>query len=94
MFQCEIFNILFSCEDEDIGRFSNLHWCTFKSSNASVKILLYLLVNFALRRLYRLRVDSGESIGLLLYIYIYIYIVMIIVIYMITYMIIYMIINE
>ena len=22
---------LFSCEDEYIGRFSNLHWCTFKN---------------------------------------------------------------
>ena len=30
MFWCEIFNILFSYEDEDIDRFSNLHYCTFK----------------------------------------------------------------
>ena len=25
VFKCEIFSILFSCEDEDIARFSNLH---------------------------------------------------------------------
>ena len=29
MFQCEIFDILFSYKDEDNGRFSNLHWCSF-----------------------------------------------------------------
>ena len=29
MFQCEIFSILFSYEDKDFGRSSNLHWCTF-----------------------------------------------------------------
>ena len=29
MFQCEIFNILFSYEDKDFGRFSNLDQCTF-----------------------------------------------------------------
>ena len=28
-FNLEIFTILFSYEDEDIGRFSNLRWCTF-----------------------------------------------------------------
>ena len=31
MFPCEIFNILFSHEDENIDRFSNLHWCFFKN---------------------------------------------------------------
>ena len=30
VFQCEIFDILFSCKNEDIDKFSNLHWCTFK----------------------------------------------------------------
>ena len=30
MFYREIFNILFSYKDKDIGRFSNLHQCTFK----------------------------------------------------------------
>ena len=30
MFSCEIFTILLSYEDENIGRFSNLHQCTFK----------------------------------------------------------------
>ena len=29
-FYCEVFNKLFSYEDEDIGRISNLYWCTFK----------------------------------------------------------------
>ena len=29
VFQCEIFDISFSYEDEDIGRFSNLYKCTF-----------------------------------------------------------------
>ena len=33
MFECGIFNILFSDEDEDIGRFSNLHYCTFNINN-------------------------------------------------------------
>ena len=32
MFSCELFNILFSYEDEDIGGFSNLHQCTFKKA--------------------------------------------------------------
>ena len=32
MFLFEIFNILFSYEDEDIGKFSDLHQCTFKAS--------------------------------------------------------------
>ena len=26
VFSCEIFDTLFSCEDDDIGRFSNLHY--------------------------------------------------------------------
>ena len=30
MFKCKIFNILFSYEDNEIGRFSSLHLCTFK----------------------------------------------------------------
>ena len=30
VFQCEIFIMLFSYDDEYIGRFSNLHQCTFK----------------------------------------------------------------
>ena len=30
VFKCEIFGILFSCEDEDISRFSNLYQYTFK----------------------------------------------------------------
>ena len=34
----EIFNILFSYEDKDIGRFSNLHWCTFKKAQLPDKI--------------------------------------------------------
>ena len=29
VFQSEIFNMFFSYEDGDIGRFSDLHWCTF-----------------------------------------------------------------
>ena len=30
MFKCEIFNILFSYKDENVGRVSNLHQCIFK----------------------------------------------------------------
>ena len=37
MFYCEIFNILFSHQNEDIGRFSNLHWCTFKTIFAKIR---------------------------------------------------------
>ena len=32
MLYCEIFGILFSFEDKDLGRFSNIQYCTFKSS--------------------------------------------------------------
>ena len=34
VFSYEIFGILFSCKDKDIGRFSNLHWCTFKDTKS------------------------------------------------------------
>ena len=30
MKECEIFRVFFLYELEYIGRFSNLHWCTFK----------------------------------------------------------------
>ena len=42
MFLCEIFNILFSYEDKDIGRFSNLHQCTFNVDSLFCKIIISL----------------------------------------------------
>ena len=41
MFQCEIFNILFSYEDEDTARFSNLLQCTFKNIAISTSPILH-----------------------------------------------------
>ena len=43
----ETFNILFLCEDKDICRFSDLHWCTFnaldedENGNIVVKITIH-----------------------------------------------------
>ena len=36
--ECEIFRVLFSHERNHIGRFSNLHWCTFKFKLSSQEI--------------------------------------------------------
>ena len=39
VFYSEVFSRLFSYEDEDIGRISNLYWCTFKARFIKVQIV-------------------------------------------------------
>ena len=39
-------NILFSCEDEDIGRFSNLRWCNFNIKYQDIEIKQHSQVTY------------------------------------------------
>ena len=39
-----IFTILFLCEDKDIGRFSNLHLCTFNAQPLFIFIIIIVLL--------------------------------------------------
>ena len=39
-------NILFSYEDEDIGRFSNLHWCNFNIKYQDIEIKQHSQVTY------------------------------------------------
>ena len=42
VFSCEIFNILFSYDHENISRFSNLHCCTFKDFYFCTKLCILI----------------------------------------------------
>ena len=39
-----IFTILFLCEDKDIGRFSNLHLCTFNAQPLLIFIIIIIVL--------------------------------------------------
>ena len=43
-FYVNIFTILFLCEDKDIGRFSNLHLCTFNAQPLFIFIIIIVLL--------------------------------------------------
>ena len=45
VFKCEILNILLLYEDQDIGRFSNLHLCTFKNDEQIFRNNLFPKIN-------------------------------------------------
>ena len=46
MFKCEIFGILFSCEDEDIARCSYLHYNTFNEKWWAILLKKRKIKNF------------------------------------------------
>ena len=43
-FYVNIFTILFLCEDKDIGRFSNLHLCTFNAQPLLIFIIIIIVL--------------------------------------------------